>query len=78
MKIGKTNRGFASGEFEDKYGSKCSIQESSIATEACIWLGVDEHFNSKVNARMHLTTEMVEELIPVLQHFVKTGYLPKV
>lgn len=35
----KTFRGFAIGEFEDRYGVKCSIQDSSIATEDCIWLG---------------------------------------
>lgn len=41
IELGKTNRGFACGEFLDRYGEKCSIQKSSIATEDCIWLGVD-------------------------------------
>lgn len=36
------DRGFLLGEFSDRYGQKCSIQESSLATEACIWLGVNE------------------------------------
>lgn len=35
-----TNRGFVIGEFEDLYGAKCSIQESSLAEEPAIWLGV--------------------------------------
>lgn len=111
LRIKKTNRGFALGEFVDRYGAKCSIQKSSLATEDCIWLGVDEvepqimardamalgrsdllnppsdpeRHNGWVkypipeevslNARMHLTREMVAELLPQLQNFVKTGYL---
>jgi hypothetical protein len=42
LRIGKTKRGFAAGTFKDQYGIDCSIQESSLATEACIWLGADE------------------------------------
>lgn len=37
-----TNRGFAVGDFTDKYGLKCSLQESSAADKPCIWLGVNE------------------------------------
>lgn len=62
----KTNRGFGRGSFIDRYGEKCSIQDSSLATEECIWLGVDSN-------RMHLTVEMAQELIVVLQRFVETG-----
>lgn len=40
MKLDKTNRGFYRGEFLDRYDEECSIQESSLASEACIWLGV--------------------------------------
>ncbi len=39
-----TPRGFAYGEFTDKYGQRCSLQKSSrIANgpgDECIWLGV--------------------------------------
>jgi len=38
----KTDRGFAIQEFKDRYGAKCSIQKSSLATEDCIWLGIDD------------------------------------
>lgn len=38
----KTHRGFAYSEFIDRYGVKCSIQKSSLATEDAIWLGVDD------------------------------------
>lgn len=39
---GKTNRGFVRIEFEDFNRKSCSIQESSLATESCIWLGHNE------------------------------------
>lgn len=41
MKKEKTERGFNIIEFIDKYGEKCSLQKSSLATEDCIWLGID-------------------------------------
>ena len=41
MKIEKTNRGFAYGNFTDQYGCDCSIQKSSSADHDCIWLGID-------------------------------------
>ena len=37
-----TNRGFALYNFLDRYGMKCSMQDSSIATEDCFWLGIDD------------------------------------
>jgi hypothetical protein len=40
MKFKPTARGFMAGAFKDRYGYWCSLQESSLATEACIWLGV--------------------------------------
>lgn len=40
MKIEKTQRNFPFAEFTDRYGTKCSIQKSSLAFENCIWLGV--------------------------------------
>ena len=42
MEIGKTHRGFAIGHFTDRYGAKCSIQKSSLATEDAIWFGIDD------------------------------------
>lgn len=37
-----TERGFERGEFTDLYGHKCSIQDSSLATQPAIWLGVND------------------------------------
>lgn len=42
IKKSKTERGFGLYEFTDLYGSKCSIQDSSLATESAIWFGVDD------------------------------------
>lgn len=42
IKKSKTGRGFGLMQFEDRYGSKCSIQKSSLATEDAIWLGIDD------------------------------------
>jgi len=42
MKKKKTQRGFEYYEFKDKYGEKCSLQKSSLATEDAIWLGIDD------------------------------------
>lgn len=45
MEISKpkyTARGFPYNDFKDRYGAKCSIQLSSLATEEAIWFGVDD------------------------------------
>lgn len=42
VKIKPNARGFMVGNFKDDYQKDCSIQMSSLATKACIWLGVDD------------------------------------
>lgn len=42
MKRRTTNRGFALIEFTDRNGERCSLQQSSLAFESAIWLGVDD------------------------------------
>lgn len=42
MDLKFTHRGFKYVEFKDKYGCKCSIQKSSLATDDCIWFGIDD------------------------------------
>ena len=37
-----TVRGFPGVRFSDRYDSPCSVQLSSLATEAALWLGVDD------------------------------------
>jgi hypothetical protein len=41
MKLRTTNRGFQIVEFKDRYGHDCSLQQSSLATEDAVWLGID-------------------------------------
>ena len=78
IQIEYNQRGFARGEFVDRYGEQCSIQKSSLATEDAIWLGCNTgmHVDGQCCARMHLTREMVADLLPLLHHFVETGDLP--
>lgn len=64
----KTERGFDLYEFTDLYGQTSSLQKSSLATENAIWFGID-------GARMHLTSEMVEQMLPFLMRFAYTGDL---
>jgi len=42
MKTEFTQRGFATIDFKDRYGSSCSIQKSSLATEDAIWFGIND------------------------------------
>jgi hypothetical protein len=37
-----THRGFRFYEFTDRNGERCSFQKSSVATEDCCWLGIDD------------------------------------
>jgi len=89
MKEERTNRGFAIVSFDDRYDKGCTLQKSSLATEDAIWLGVHEakaEVNRGtgwkpyplpddvfIATRMHLTQEMVKELLPYLHRFVETG-----
>jgi len=78
LKLKLTPRGFARADFEDLYGSRCSIQESSLATRYAIWLGVDEgspYYETQEGIRMHLSQEQVKALLPLLKRFVQTGRL---
>lgn len=99
MRMAKTERGFALTKFTDRYDVPCSLQESSLACEPCIWFGADEiglkrfepdggwidieledapgGVTYQANTRMHLTQEMVRDLLPALQHFAETGNLPE-
>lgn len=76
---GETNRGFGRGTFKDRYDASCSIQQSSLATEDCIWLGADEIGTAPgcepFNSRMHLTRKMAGELSLILSGFSASGEL---
>lgn len=42
LTFNRTDRGFTIGRFIDRYDMACSVQDSSLATEAAIWLGLDD------------------------------------
>lgn len=70
LKLEYTNNGFPKIIFKDRYNKPCAIQKSSLATEDAIWFGIDNGSDM-----MHLTTDQVEQLLPILQNFVETGEL---
>lgn len=79
----KTERGFCYKEFTDRYGCKCSLQESSLV-DPSIWLGPNEiqsdefktEFKSQPYTRMHLSYKQVQELVEDLQAWLEmySGY----
>lgn len=76
IELKSTSRGLIRGEFLDRYGQQCSLQESSHPEETCIWFGVDVDQNgNEVNKHMHLTRKQVHDLLPILRRFVRTGAL---
>ena len=42
MEMTTTNRGYSILKFDDRNGEACSLQESSLADEAAIWLGASD------------------------------------
>ena len=42
METKTTERGFDVIEFQDRNDVECSLQKSSLATEDCIWIGVND------------------------------------
>ena len=55
--------------FHDTGGRECSLQQSSAATQDCIWLGTLGYGS----IRMHLNREQVEGLVKRLQQWIDTG-----
>lgn len=78
FKNGKPNgRGFPYKEFYDRYGCKCSLQESSLV-DPSIWLGPEETQSEEFKkefttpyTRMHLSYKQVEELVADLQSWLE-------
>jgi hypothetical protein len=72
-----TSKGHILGQFKDRFGADCTIQESSYPDEACLWLGVevDSGGDAVPNGRMHLNQAQAQELIEVLRYFVNEGGL---
>ena len=93
--ITKTERGFCVEKFFDSQGTKCSLQESSLATDYAIWFGpkdaeptlngvpaeplinlkrlpdFDDKGNILISTRMHLTEKLTRPIIKCLKIFLK-------
>lgn len=76
INFSKTERGFAEIKFQDRYDQECSLKKSSLASEDAVWLGVTTDLRGQPGRHMHLTTDQVSALLPILQHFAWTGELP--
>lgn len=74
MPSAETDRGFVRVDFKDYNHEECSLQESSIATENCVWLGID-CVTTGESGRMHLAQDQVRSLLPWLQRFADSGML---
>jgi hypothetical protein len=79
LKFSITGRGFGLIEFDDLYGDKCTMQDSSLATEDAIWLGIDKPkiVEGCALGRMHLNRKQSKQLIRLLEYFVKYGGVPR-
>jgi hypothetical protein len=73
-----TNRGFLFGEFRDANGTRCSIQESSLATAGAVWLGPNDSADAGLYSpnRMHLVADELNQLIGPLERFATFGQFP--
>lgn len=58
IEIEETPRGFSIARFQDADGNECSIQDSSLASEAAIWFGISRTSGGDDGQRMHLTQGM--------------------
>lgn len=66
-KIMYTKRGFWFVSFADMNGEESTVQQSSLATENCLWVGIRE---SKNGIRGHLTEEQWSIFLGELNKFV--------
>jgi hypothetical protein len=84
--VGFTNRAFEIILFQDRYGTPCSLQQSSLADfeqpgSSAVWLGVDQQlsghdgiFDPANQTRMHLDLAQVKALICVLEQWLTNGH----
>jgi len=64
MNIERSPHGYSLVHFIDAVGSDCSLQDSSLASEACCWFGVCRSPAPRRDemTRMHLTVEMTRQV----------------
>jgi len=84
-KVEETKRSFQIIKFTDRYGTPCSLQQSSIADynpsgSTAIWLGVDRQtaqhdgiFDESNQTRMHIDLAQAKALVAVLEQWIACG-----
>lgn len=84
-KVELTVRKFEIIKFQDRYGTPCSLQQSSIADfnppgSSAVWLGVDRQtephdgmFDAANVTRMHIDLEQAKALVAVLEQWILSG-----
>lgn len=80
LTLRETDRGFVLFEFTDQYGERCSLHESSLASEPAVWLGQNKPTklpDGDLACRMHLTRHDARMLSDLLRHFADFGRLPR-
>jgi len=66
-----TERGFVVyDQFEDKYGTQVRVQQSSAASEPCVWIFANEQ-GKKGYGAAHLTIEQAKRIRNALDDFVQ-------
>lgn len=74
-----TDRGFLRADFKDANGKDASIQESSVATESMLWLGLNTEPGStnpgRGSGRMHLNEQLIRELAALMICYADHGTL---
>src|ERR1700689_1423192 len=83
--VTETAREFQIILFKDKYGTPCSLQQSSLAEfeppgSSAVWLGVDRQdgphdgmFDAANQTRMHLDLKQAKALNAVLEQWIASG-----
>lgn len=72
-----TDRGKTKFVFQDNANTMITVQESPLAMEVCLWFE-QQVIGQPPTPSIQLTQNMVKQLLPLLQHFVDCGQLPKI
>lgn len=66
----RTERGFWQHEMKDSDGQKFCVQDSSLATDNCVWIYM---IDGRPQHMIHLNRARARRLIKYLNNFVETG-----
>lgn len=64
-----TANGYPVVQFKDQFNNDCELKETGMGNT--VTLGIE-----KQSSTIYLTPERVQDLLPLLEHYAKTGRLP--